>query len=400
MLDVLNPLAVDPILTLTLECNSDTNPNKVDLGAGVYKNEAGHTPIMKAVDTAEKQWYQQETSKVYVGSAGAAGFNEAIMRLLLGSDHAAVLDRRVVGIQTPGGCGALSIAGHLIKRCYGSVQREGTVWVSAPTWANHIPLLSDCGLSLKEYRYYDGESHTLDFPAMMEDLSKSKANDIVLLHGCCHNPSGADLNQEQWQLIAELLNEKGVVPFVDIAYQGLGDGLDEDAWGLRYLAEHCPEVIIASSCSKNFGLYRERVGSVFVVAKDSQVAEINKGQLMNIARGIYSMPPHYGAALVDIILHDLQLREQWQEELTFMRERIAGLRTRFVQKLNAAGAASRFDYIEQEKGMFSFLGISMDQVRALKEQYSIYMVNSSRMNIAGLSDKNMDYVVQALMQTL
>lgn len=400
MFDVLHPLPADPILNLVVECNNDNNPNKVDLGAGVYKDEQGHTPIMAAVQAAQTQLQHQETSKTYVGPAGLEGFNQSMVSLLLGVAHPAVSDSRVVSVQTPGGCGALNIAGHLIHRCHSEQGVQGTVWVSTPTWANHIPLLASCGLSLQEYAYYDTNTHNINFEAMLESLSGLAAGDVVLLHGCCHNPSGADLTQAQWISIAQLLNDKGAIPFVDVAYQGLGDSLDEDAWGLRYLAEHCPEMIIVSSCSKNFGLYRERVGAVLVIAKDRQQAEISRGQLLSIARGIYSMPPNHGAALVDIIVNDALLRQQWETELTDMRERIIQLRIQLVSKLQAAGAGSRFDYIQAEKGMFSFLGITPEQVQRLKQEHSIYMVNSSRISVAGLSSQNMDYVVASLMQTL
>jgi aspartate aminotransferase len=355
---------------------------------------------MGAIQIAQAQWEQQETTKTYMAPAGIPGFNEGMMRLLFGETHPAITDQRVISVQTPGGCGALNVAGHLIKRCYQAHNTSASVWVSTPTWANHIPLLGGCGLPLKEYAYYDYATQTLAFAAMMESLSGVVAGDFVLLHGCCHNPSGADLLPEQWRQVAALLNEKGAVPFVDVAYQGLGDGLDEDAYGLRYLAEHCPEVIVASSCSKNFGLYRERVGAVMVVAKNKAVADVSRAQLLSIARGIYSMPPSHGAALVDLILNTDTLKIQWQEELTVMRERISALRASFVRQLQAAGAGSRFDYIQSEKGMFSFLGITPEQVEILKQQHSIYMVNSSRVNVAGLSDKNMDYVVRALMQVI
>jgi aspartate aminotransferase len=400
MFDILSPLPADPILNLVVECNADTNPNKVDLGAGVYKDETGITPIMSAVQAAQTRLQQQETTKTYVGPAGLAGFNEAVMELLLGRSHPAVLEQRVVSVQTPGGCGALNVAAHLIQRCHIEKQSAATVWVSSPTWANHIPLLASCGLQLKEYPYYNYQSHTIDFDAMMAGLSTIAAGDVVLLHGCCHNPSGADLTQEQWVTVAALLNEKGAIPFVDVAYQGLGDGLDQDAWGLRYIAAQCPEVIIANSCSKNFGLYRERVGAVLVVAQHTKAADISRGQLLNIARGIYSMPPNHGAALVDIIMHDDVLRAEWQSELTQMRERIAQLRVSLVSKLQAAGAGSRFDYIRTEKGMFSFLGITPEQVLTLKKEHSIYMVNSSRISVAGLSQRNMDYVVESLMKVI
>lgn len=400
MFDTLHPLPADPILSLVVECNADSNPNKVDLGAGVYKDESGNTPIMAAVQAAQTQLQQQETTKSYVGPSGLEGFNESIMQLLLGASHPAIADNRVVSVQTPGGCGALNVAGHLIERCNKAQGTSATVWVSTPTWANHIPLLASCGLQLQEYPYYNYQTHTIDFDAMMDGLSAIAAGDIVLLHGCCHNPSGADLTSEQWKTIAAFLNDKGAVPFVDVAYQGLGDSLDEDAWGLRYLAEQCPEMIIASSCSKNFGLYRERVGAVLVVAQTPKAADASRGQLLSIARGIYSMPPNHGAALVDIILHDELLTHQWQTELTQMRERIAHLRVDLVNKLQAAGAGSRFDYIQTEKGMFSFLGITPEQVQILKQQHSIYMVNSSRISVAGLSQRNMDYVVESLMAVI
>ena len=400
MFDVLKALPADPILNLVVECKADDNPNKVDLGAGVYKDESGNTPIMAAVQAAQTQLQQEETTKTYVSPAGLVGFNQGMINLLLGDSHPAIKDQRVMGVQAPGGCGALNIAGHLIKRCNQDKQVPATVWISTPTWANHIPLLSSCGLQLREYPYYDGETHGINFDAMMEGLQAIKAGDVVLLHGCCHNPSGADLTQEQWRIVAALLNEKGAKPFVDVAYQGLGDGLEQDAWGMRYLAEHCSEMIIASSCSKNFGLYRERVGEVVVIAKNTTAANISHGQLLSIARGIYSMPPNHGAAVVDIILHNPALTQQWQAELTTMRERIASLRVSLVSQLQAAGAGSRFDYIQHEKGMFSFLGINPEQVLALKERHSIYMVNSSRISVAGLSDRNMGYVVESLMKVV
>lgn len=400
MLEHLKPLAVDPILTLMLECQADPNPEKVDLGAGVYKDETGNTPIMQAVQTAQARWQQSETTKTYVGPAGWAGFNQAMTSLLLGANHPAIKEERVVCVQTPGGCGALSMIGHLIQRCYSAAGKASRVWVSTPTWANHIPLLGECGLELKEYAYYDYQTHTIDFAAMMDSLANIEAGDVVLLHGCCHNPSGADLNHDQWQQVAILLNEKGALPLIDVAYQGLGDGLDEDVWGLRHLAEHCPELMIASSCSKNFGLYRERVGAAMIIAKSPSAMEASRSQLLSIARGIYSMPPNLGGALVDIILNDPALTTQWHTELDAMRQRITDLRSQFVATLQAAGAGSRFDYIEQEKGMFSFLGISPEQVKQLKEQYSIYMVSSSRVNVAGLSDHNMGYIVDSLIKVL
>jgi aspartate aminotransferase len=396
MFEVLPSLLPDPILGLVAAYRADPNPLKVDLGAGVYKDEQGNTPIMDAVRQAQLRWLEQESTKVYAPPAGFAGFNEGIIGLLLGSDHKVVTEKRVASVQTPGGSGALRVAAGLLSRC----QTQVKIWVSGPTWANHIPVMRSAGLVVAEYPYYNYLTHAIDFDAMISTLSTVSAGDLVLLHGCCHNPSGADLSHKQWQVLAELLLERGATPFVDVAYQGLGDGLDEDVWGLRYLADKCPELMIATSCSKNFGLYRERVGAVVAVAKDSATAAVCSGQLLNVARELYSMPPSHGAALVDLILHDTALTQVWQQELNTVRERIAGLREAFVQRLHAAGAGDRFDYIRREKGMFSFLGISPEQVQALKEKKSIYMVSSSRINIAGLNNSNMDYVTDSLMALL
>ncbi len=396
MFEVLPELTADPILGLMTDFKNDTDTRKVDLGAGVYKNENGHTPIMNAVTKAQQIWLAREDSKVYSAPAGSPSFNDAIIELALGSQHSAIAEQRVANVQTPGGCGALRVAANMLKRC----SQNSKVWVSTPTWANHIPLLASAGLELVEYSYYDSQQHILDFDAMISDLSQLNTGDIVLLHACCHNPSGADLNPEQWRALAELLNTKGAIPYIDMAYLGLGDGINEDAYGLRYLAEHCPELIVAISCSKNFGLYRERVGSIMVAAANSKDAQTCKSQLLNVAREIYSMPPSYGAALVDIILNDAALKHNWSDELIHMRKRISSLREQLCERLTFAGAGDRFDYIVNEKGMFSFLGLTVEQVKRLKQEHHIYMVDSSRINIAGLSTNNMDYTVESIMSVL
>lgn len=391
LLSQLPELMADPLLGLSIAFRADQNPNKVDLGVGIYKDANGATPIMAAVAQAQTLWLQQESTKAYTAPGGFDGFNEGMLSLLLG-DHSALRDARAVSVQTPGGCGAVRVAAEMLMRC----QKQVNIWVSTPTWANHIPLLSSAGLNLVEYPYYDYAAHTIDFAAMLTALDALQAGDVVLLHGCCHNPSGADLTFDQWQTLATLINEKGAIPFVDIAYQGFGSSIDDDVKGLRYLAEHCQELVIASSCSKNFGLYRERVGAVAVVAKNAATANICRNQLMNVAREIYSMPPSHGAALVDIILHSADLRQSWQDELAQMRERIVQLRTSFALSLNQAGFGTDFDFIETEKGMFSFLGITAQQVQQLRDQYSIYMAGSSRINVAGLNENNIAYVVDAL----
>jgi aspartate aminotransferase len=396
MFEALPSLPADPILGLMLSHKKDPNPNKVDLGAGIYKNEEGHTPIMAAVSEAQSIWAQEETTKSYGPQAGFDGFNDGIKNLLLGSNNPLLKDGRVISVQAPGGSGALRIAAGMLKRCKEDVK----IWVTTPTWANHIPLLGGAGIQLVEYPYYDRETHSINFDAMMESLAKVEAGDFVLLHGCCHNPCGADLNQEQWQAVTQLCVDRGAIPFIDIAYQGLGVGLEDDAKGLRYVVEHCPEAIIVTSCSKNFGLYRERVGATLVVAKDKATAEICKSQLMNVARELYSLPPTHGAAIVEIILRDARLTQLWKDEVVGVRERINSMRSDFVAQLQNAGAGDQFNYIENEKGMFSFLGISPQQVQRLVDEYSIYMVNSSRINVAGLTPNNIPYIVDSLMKVL
>ncbi|MGB1239296.1 MAG: aromatic amino acid transaminase, partial [Pseudomonadales bacterium] len=275
-----------------------------------------------------------------------------------------------------------------------------TVWVSTPTWVNHVPLLGDAGLQLKEYPYYDSAAKGVNFAAMMETLESASVGDLVLLHGCCHNPSGADLNREQWQSAAELVARKGLIPFIDIAYQGLGDGLEEDAYGVRLMAQSVPEMIVASSCSKNFGLYRERTGTVIIISENAERAAISSSQLFSTIRGNYSMPPAHGAAIVETILDDSALDKLWRDELSEMRERLAHNRRQLAAHISAAGVSGRFDFITAEKGMFSFLGISEREVDVLRDNYSIYMAGSSRINIAGISEANVDYVAQAIVKTI
>ncbi|RYY03424.1 MAG: aspartate/tyrosine/aromatic aminotransferase [Gammaproteobacteria bacterium] len=396
MFETLPLLPADPILGLSIAYAKDTNPLKVDLGVGVYKNDAGVTPIMAAVAAAEKVRIQQETSKAYTPPAGYPGANEACTKLVFGAGHPAVETNRVRTIQTPGGCGALRVAAELIQRA----KRGASLWVSTPTWANHIPLLGSAGLTLKEYPYYDYETHSINFAAMLETLKQIPRGDLVLLHACCHNPSGADLSREQWNQIADLCEANGLIPFVDMAYQGFGEGLEEDTYGLRLLSSRLPEVIIAISFSKNFGLYRERAGALsFVFANEAQ-ANAGNSQLLSVTRALYSMPPAHGAALIDIILHSDELTKVWSDELTLMRERIAGLRVNLVKSLNQLQTQRDFSFIANERGMFSFLGLSVEQVHKLKNDYSIYMTDTSRISVAGLTAEKLDYVSSAIVSVL
>ncbi len=396
MFSSLNALAPDPILGLIALANKDHSSNKVDLGVGVYKNESGATPIMAAVKTAERNCADKEMTKAYIGPAGPAEFNSGIRDLIFGAQHPALQAERVRTVLTPGGCGALRVGAEFLKRC----SENATVWVSDPTWANHLPLLGNAGLKLAEYPYYAAGSDSIKFDEMMSALASAGRGDIVLLHGCCHNPCGADLNEEQWRELTALAAKNGFLPFIDLAYQGFGRGLDEDAFGIRYMAEHLPELLVASSCSKNFGLYRERVGSLSVLSDNAAQSDAALTHINNVVRGNYSMPPSHGGAIVGEILGDQALRQNWEAELAAMRDRINQLRVLLVDKLSAQGVDRDFSFIAKQHGMFSFLGLSVAQVDQLREQYSIYMVGSSRVNIAGISQANIDYLAQSISAVL
>jgi len=396
MFSSLNALAPDPILGLIALANKDHNANKVDLGVGVYKNESGATPIMAAVKTAERNCAEKELTKAYIGPAGPAEFNSGIRDLIFGAQHPALQAERVRTVLTPGGCGALRVGAEFLKRC----SENATVWVSDPTWANHLPLLGNAGLKLAEYPYYEAGSAGIKFDEMMSALANVGRGDIVLLHGCCHNPCGADLNEEQWRELTALAAKNGFLPFIDLAYQGFGRGLDEDAYGIRYMAEQLPELLVASSCSKNFGLYRERVGSLSVLSDNSAQSDAALTHINNVVRGNYSMPPSHGGAIVGEILADAALRQNWETELAGMRDRINQLRVLLVDKLSAQNVDRDFSFIAKQHGMFSFLGLSVAQVDQLREQFSIYMVGSSRVNIAGISQSNIDYLAQSIAAVL
>ena len=396
MFQSLQALPPDPILGLTAAFKADANPNKIDLGMGVYKDRVGNTPIMKAVKQAEKIILQSQDSKTYVGPNGAADYNETIAKLILGQDLLRNLSKRRVTVQTPGGCGGLRLAAEFISKA----NAEATVWVSDPTWANHKPLIGSAGLKFKSYPYYDQESHSVKFVDMLKILQQVPQGDLVLLHGCCHNPSGADLSPEQWEAVRDVALQQGFNVFIDLAYQGMGTGLEEDVYGVRLLAESLPELIIVSSCSKNFGLYRERTGAVTLVCDSDESCATASTVLTAAARANYSMPPDHGAAIVQLIMNSPELRSSWEEELKDIRDRINRLRSQFVQKLKDAEIARDFSFIENEKGMFSFLGINTGQIKTLIEKYSIYLVDSSRINVASINDNNIDYLVSSLAEVL
>lgn len=395
MFSELKPLPTDPILGLMAAYKQDTNPNKIDLGVGVYKDEQGNTPVLRAVKKAEAFRLENETTKSYIGLAGNLDFCQKMESLLLG-EHKALLANRVRTAQAPGGTGALRVAAEFIKRC----NDNATIWVTTPTWANHISLFEAAGLQVKEYPYYDYENKGLLFDDMMAALKQVPKGDVVLLHACCHNPSGMDLNQEQWQAVAELAREQGFTPLIDIAYQGFGSSLEEDAQGMRTIADAVDEMIICSSCSKNFGLYRERIGACSVIAKDSATADISNSVLLSVVRSIYSMPPAHGADIVNTILGSEELTQMWHDELDEMRGRINGLRTLIKESLAARGVDQDFSFIDRQHGMFSFLGINKEQIERLREEYAIYIVGSSRVNVAGVSKDNIDYFTDAVAAVL
>ena len=396
MFEVLPALAPDPILGLSAAFRADPNPNKIDLGVGVYKDEQGNTPIVGAVAQAQLRLLETETSKTYITPQGVQGYIDGMLELLLGKGNQAVLGNRVAAVQAPGGCGALRILAELLKRCNDNAK----VWVSDPTWANHIPLIGNAGLELATYPYFDKNTASIKFDEMLTTLKTIPKGDVVLLHACCHNPTGADLTQAQWRQVAEVAQQQGWLPFIDSAYLGFGDDLETDAFGMRLMVESVPEVIIAASCSKNFGLYRERVGLAVMVTANSAQTPIVQSQIQAIARGIYSMPPSYGGALVDIILHDEALKASWVAEVDEMRNRMRDLRSLLVNKLAENGAQKDFSFVNQQKGMFSFLCISPEQVKAVRADHSVYFVDSSRVNIAGINLTNVDALAKALVSVL
>jgi aspartate aminotransferase len=375
---------------------ADPDTRKVDLGVGVYRNDKGETPVLDAVRKAEAAVLARQTSKTYVAPAGNAGFNQAMEKLVFGADHPTLKANRIRTIQAPGGCGALRVGAELIRRAY----PEAVVHVSTPTWANHVPLLTGSGMKLEQYPYYDGKTGGVNFSAMMDALDKVPARSIVLLHASCHNPTGADLSEAQWHDVLALVKQRSLIPYIDMAYQGLGTGVAEDAFGCRLFAAELPEVLVAVSCSKNFGLYRERTGVLHVITETVPAADAILSQLVRIARTLYSMPPDHGAAIVQEILANDALRGSWADELGGMRNRIAGLRRDLVAKLAKACPQRDFSFIERQRGMFSFLGVTKEQVQALRERHHVYMTDDSRMNIAGLKADNIGYFANAVASVL
>ena len=392
MFENLNAIPPDPILGLIAAYAADPNPKRIDLGIGVYRDEFGNTPILDCVVAAEKTLLKTQTTKTYLGPRGVVGFNQAIGDLILGKDNEAFKQGRVRIVQTPGGTGALRVAADLVK----VARPETELWASDPTWANHLALFPGAGVVMHSYPYFDSENSSLRFDDMVAALQQRGPGDAVLFHACCHNPCGVSPNPEQWQIIANIAGERGFTPMIDIAYMGFERGVEEDCLSVRLFAEQCPEVIIASSCSKNFAMYRERVGAITIVAHDAEKAAAVESVIHNVTRKNYSMPPAHGPAVIDIILHSEELTAQWMTEVTGMRNRINGLRKTLADKIAAYGIQRDFSFIQRQSGMFSFMGLTVEQVHRLRDEFAIYTVNSSRVNVASFNESNMDYFIEAL----
>lgn len=396
MFEKLTILPPDPILGLSQTFQQDTNPGKISLSVGVYQNAAGETPIFEAVKKAEQQLIDNQATKSYAPQAGAPDFIDNITKLLLGKDLLKTVADRVATVMTPGGCGALRMGAELLVQANAKKQ----VWVSDPTWANHYPLLQSAGLTLKQYTYYDTATNRVDFAGMLESLSQIPPGDVVLLHGCCHNPTGADITDTQWDAVIDVLAERELLPFFDIAYQGFGEGLDADVYCLREAVMRLPEVLVAASCSKNFGLYRERTGAAMVVTQTAEQTNAAKSHIMSAARCSYSMSPYHGGGIVGHLLNDASLTEEWKTELEQVRKRMNKLRHGLASGLNAAQSKVDFSFVADSKGMFCFLGISKEDILRLRSEFGIYLLESSRINVAGLSSDNLPVVVERVAQVI
>jgi len=386
----------DPILGLTEAFKKDKNPNKVNLGVGVYKDAAGQTPILASVKTAEERLLASEKTKNYLPIDGQPEFDRATLELLFGPGHPVVSGGRTITAQAPGGTGALRVAADFVASTLG----KRTVWLSDPTWPNHPQVFQAAGLPTAAYPYFDKATNGVAFDALLRALETVPEGDVVVLHGCCHNPTGVDLHPDQWQAVGALLADRKLLPLVDFAYQGFASGLEQDAAGLHVLAECCDSLLVASSYSKNFGLYNERVGALTLVAPDADQAEAALSHIKRVARANYSNPPAHGAAVVAAVLTDPQLRKQWEQEVGEMRDRINTMRHLFVETLQDKGVDRDFSFIARQRGMFSFSGLNPDQVKALRDRFAIYIVGSGRISVAGMTDDNMDYLCSAIAEVL
>ncbi len=389
MFNSLQQQPADKILALMQVYKEDPRENKIDLGVGVYKDASGQTPIMQSIKRAEHMLWETQDTKSYVGLTGTPEFSETMIDLVLGDKF----DKNLTAsAATPGGTGAVRQAFELGKMANPNLR----VFVSDPTWPNHLSILKYLGIPVEPYRYFDAKTRAVDFSSMMTDLENAKAGDLILLHGCCHNPTGANLKAPEWDAVIELLLKSGATPMIDIAYQGFGDGLEEDASGVRKLVNSVPETIIAASCSKNFGIYRERTGLLIVVSHDKDARDLNQSTLAFLNRQNFSFPPDHGARLVTMVLSDAELKRSWMEELEAVRTSMLSLRTQLATELEKLSGSNRFGFLADHRGMFSRLGASPEQVNELRENHAVYMVGDSRLNIAGLNSKTVPVLAKAI----
>ena len=389
MFNSLQKQPADKILALMQVYKEDPRENKIDLGVGVYKDASGQTPIMQSIKRAEHMLWETQDTKSYVGLTGAPEFSQTMIDLVLGNKF----DKNLTAsAATPGGTGAVRQAFELGKMANPNLR----VFVSDPTWPNHLSILKYLGIPVEPYRYFDAKTRAVDFSSMMTDLENAKEGDLILLHGCCHNPTGANLKAPEWDAVIELLLKSGATPMIDIAYQGFGDGLEEDASGVRKLVNSVPETIIAASCSKNFGIYRERTGLLIVVSHDKDARDLNQSTLAFLNRQNFSFPPDHGARLVTMVLSDEELKRSWMEELEAVRTSMLSLRTQLATELEKLSGSNRFGFLADHRGMFSRLGASLEQVNELRENHAVYMVGDSRLNIAGLNSKTVPVLAKAI----
>ena len=393
MFEALPDPKADTILALMTEYRADTRENKMDLGVGIYKDAAGKTPVMKAIKSAEGRLLESQDTKVYVSPLGSIDFSSAMIRQVFGEKADT---SRLRAAQSVGGSGALRVLADLLAKG----RPDASLWISDPSWPNHVPLLGSAGFAINNYTYYNAAKGTVDFDAMMSSLGKAKAGDIIVLHGCCHNPTGADLTLDQWSQVADLLVKNDLFPFVDLAYQGFGDGLEEDAAAVRLLADKVPEMVVAASCSKNLGLYRERAGAAMLLGKNETEANRAQALLSTVIRANYSMPPDHGANTAQIVLGDAELNKQWRDELESMRLRMVSLRKDFSDALRKRSNSDKFDFIADQKGMFSRLPLSKEQIDQLRNEHAIYIVGDGRFNVAGLPEKGLDQLADAICNVL
>ena len=393
MFELLQAMPADAILGLISQYRDDPRPNKIDLGVGVYRNAAGETPVLDTIKKAEQRLLQTQISKSYLGTAGDAAFNAAMQTMTFAG---AAPDDRLVTLQTPGGSGSLRVAAGLLLRA----REDAIIWFGEPTWANHMPLLGGAGLALKPFVYYDAEKHVIHVDAMLDTLRATPKGDVVLLHACCHNPSGLDPSEAEWREIAGVIAERDLLPFIDVAYQGFARSIDDDVFVIRHLASLVPEMIVSTSCSKNFGLYRDRVGTLSLLSATADSLGALASQANNYVRTVYSVPPDHGAAAVSIVLNDDALRAEWLVELKDMRDRLTEMRTLLHDALLEKTPDQDFSHLLRANGMFSFLGISAENVARLKTDFGIYMVDSSRINVAGITADNVGYLSDSIAAVL